>query len=794
MSNDNIVSQNDEQNKNIKKELLYFKDDILKDIKIFETKLNSKYNESQQSIEQKLKYYEEKIELLTEKISTFSNSSMQNTNLEERVDNLYKFKSKINEQVLKNEMKLDSTYKDLQDSIFKYDKLFSDTVIYPGIIGNLCKFKTFHEFMDYLIIQISQLNDFKDKNILDLKSYKTKLDNLIQSFKLQIDNITKSMTEFTTKSVNECEFKINELLKIYDEKMQNIRIENNKYFNKFNEEFNKMKKDWDKILQIKKEIYYQFDVETSNMKESYNNVALKFEGYKKEFNLIKNRFTQLSEFIKDVRFRVNLGNEITKRDVLNLSNKIDFSKKQIYIDKPNESYKRLIKNMKGSKFIDNWIIKYHKGEKRLSNTGRKSVINPNISDSFEKPNENFYKKFKRQKSVNIGLIKKNFLGNNFISNNQSLNIFNNLLTPQINNKIYEEEDSEKKSNNLSQIIHNKISENNKEDNFKIEKTNFIINNNNNNENKKSVNNNENNDKNEYNYNINNIINNNISNNYNNYNYDNNITEIQKTSPKTINIVNHNKIEHFVDLSSEAFKKFNPTNKTILRNKDSDKRYYIRHNVKFANSITNSPDKKVFNSDNINDSYGKSLIQSKSYSVFPTIYKNGRKELLSEENDEKKILKGTTNSARNYRTNKNESKNLIYNQKYLKIANTTKEKNKLFKNKNENLVKTIKQNNDSYTKNINNQVNENNDLQNKNIGIVDSNNSILNKSFLEKNDNNLNINKTQNVLKNKFFSSNLHEKDFSDNYYYNLMVNEDINRKSELKKSPKIFYGNFKKNN
>jgi hypothetical protein len=463
------------------------------------------------------------------------------------------------------------------------------------------------------------------------------------------------------------------------------------------------------------------------------------------------------------------------------------------VDKPNESYKRLIKNIKGSNFLENLINKYYKGENNLSNIRRKSVINPIINNSFEKLNENFSKKFKRQKSVNIGLIKNNDLGNK-LNSFHPLNIFNNLLTPQINNKIYEEEDSEKKNDNLSQIIHNKISENNKEDNFKIEKTNFIINNNNNNENKKSVNNNENNDKNEYNYNINNIINNNISNNYNNNNYDYNITEIQKTSPKTINIVNHNKIEHFVDLSSEAFKKFNPTNKTILRNKDSDKRYYIRHNVKFANSITNSPDKKVFNSDNINDSYGKSLIQSKSYSVFPTIYKNGRKELLSEENDEKKILKGTTNSARNYRTNKNESKNLIYNQKYLKIANTTKEKNKLFKNKNENLVKTIKQNNDSYTKNINNQVNENNDFQNKNIGIVDSNNSILNKSFLEKNDNNLNINKTQNVLKNKFFSSNSHEKDFSDNYYYNLMVNEDINRKSELKNSPKIFYGNFKKNN
>ncbi len=78
--------------------------------------------------------------------------------------------------------------------------------------------------------------------------------------------------------------------------------------------------------------------------------------------------------------------------------------------------------------------------------------------------------------------------------------------------------------------------------------------------------------------------------------------------------------------------------------------------------------------------------------------------------------------------------------------------------------------------------------------MDSNNSILNKSFLEKNDNNLNINKTQNVLKNKFFSSNSHEKDFSDNYYYNLMVNEDINKNSKLKKKSKTFYSNLKKNN
>ena len=44
----NIISENQSENQNItlQKELLYFKDDILKDLKRFESKLTSKYNET----------------------------------------------------------------------------------------------------------------------------------------------------------------------------------------------------------------------------------------------------------------------------------------------------------------------------------------------------------------------------------------------------------------------------------------------------------------------------------------------------------------------------------------------------------------------------------------------------------------------------------------------------------------------------------------------------------------------------------------------------------------------------
>ena len=244
MINNNDNSQETENKKlNYQKELLFFKDDILKDLKRFESKLTSKYNETQSSIQQKLNFYDEQFEKLTEKLSKIQNSDLNDKLIEEKINSLIKFKEKISEKIMTNEIKLDSTQKDLQNAMFKYDKMFTDTVIYPGLIGNSCKYKTFHEFIDYLLIQISQLNSFKEKNILDLKSYKTKLENLIQSFKLQIENITKSMTEFTTKSVNNCEERINDLLKIYDEKLIEVRIENNKYSNNVKEEFDKIQKD-----------------------------------------------------------------------------------------------------------------------------------------------------------------------------------------------------------------------------------------------------------------------------------------------------------------------------------------------------------------------------------------------------------------------------------------------------------------------------------------------------------------------------------------------------------------------
>ena len=378
------IQQNDEiQNPilSFKKDILYFKEDILKDVKIIENQIKINSKENIEKFESKFNEYDQKFEILIQKISNLSNLISTEKNLNEKVENLITFKNKLDEYITQNDIKYDLLYKDFHNAIFKYDKYFADSVFYPGIIGNLCKFKNFHEFIDYVLVNFKSLVKYKESNINDLKNYKTNLDNMIKSFHTKIDNLSKSCNEFTLYKIRENENKFNNTLKLYDDKIYNIKLENNKYSINIKNEFENLIKEWDKVLNIKTEIFNKFEKEVKFHKDIVNSVYKKFESFKKEFNLIKYRFTQLSEFIKDVRFRVNMGEDIKKRDMINLSKKIDFSKKQI-IEEDNEN-------------LNNYEEDGNK--KYINNKDRRLSVN------FNHLKNNFG--FKRLKSIEENLLK-----------------------------------------------------------------------------------------------------------------------------------------------------------------------------------------------------------------------------------------------------------------------------------------------------------------------------------------------------------------------------------------------------
>ena len=398
-----------EQEMILKKDLLYFKNDILKDIKQIEIKLNTKYNDNSNNFDLKFQEYDNKINTILNKISEITNLIPIDNNIKEKVEKINKKTEKIEEIITINEIKLNSIDKDLNSAIYKYDKMFSDTVIYPGIIGNLCKFKTFHDYIDYVLIEIKKLIEYKEKNVMDLKSYKKKLDTIIENFKLQTNNIIEYNKEYTNRKVNENEMKIYENLKIYDGIIKNIRIENAKFIIDSKKEYNNILKEWEKIIGIKNEIFIELNNQTEKIEESNNLIYRKLEGYKKEFNIIKNRFTQLSEFIKDVRFRINIGEDIKKRDVLRISKKIDFSKKQTI--------------KKGDIKDNNSLLDYNK-----------SYYEHLKKNSLKKNNESIL--ISRRFSLNNLSKKFSFNKLNFINNdsNSSISSIQNLSDEENNNK------------------------------------------------------------------------------------------------------------------------------------------------------------------------------------------------------------------------------------------------------------------------------------------------------------------------------------------------------------------------
>lgn len=350
------------QSQSIQKDIIYFKEDVLKDIRHLDSKLKLKLDTNIEKIDQKLKAYDSKFDSLIQKIADLSKLISNDNTIRERVDQLYAFKATTESTIITHEVKQNMISKELKDAIFKYDKAILDNLIYPGVIGNLCRFKTFKDFIDYLLKQDSLFITFRDKQILDLKSYKVKLEALTKSLQSQIDAITLSSTQYTNRAVSQCEERIKSLLKIYDDRLEDMRVENGKYAIQLKTQSNSLASEWSKVMNIKNEILVQFEAKVQEMKKSNLDLLKNYEGYKKEFKLIKNRFTQLSEFIKDVRFRINIGGTLKKKEANKMGNLIDFDKKQVLKEKEEDKKKPSVNHPRGSMLIESFLKKYIRGE------------------------------------------------------------------------------------------------------------------------------------------------------------------------------------------------------------------------------------------------------------------------------------------------------------------------------------------------------------------------------------------------------------------------------------------------
>ena len=474
--------------RNINTDLIHFKNDILKDVRDIKYSLMEKYSILEENLKQKMNQYDLTIKSFEQKIFELSKLITIDKSIKEKVESFNEFKEETRDNIFKQRAKFNEFENRINKEISGINDILLDSVIYPAVIGGNSKFKTFHEYMDFTLKEINDISLIKDKNGMDLKPFKKKIEQTVDAFRIQINNMyTKEMTN---NAINRSEERLQSLFRQYDEKIMNLKVENygsnvtnSNKFEEINsklkslENFKKNIENNTEILKIKKEIKKIYEIlrdffsfpEIKKEIEKKNQV---FSGVKQYINgfLDANQLTSMKKFSYGksnsngkIMERNNSVNITPFASTDKIKNKISFERKKLFNNnskdinnelllekKSSNSIKDKEKNSKDNVFISQkgFLINKVFSKKIKENSNEKKLINENI-ETEEMKNDNSEKNSDYEDNSLDNRLKKIYKEEEIITNkkvNDNTEVSNphqiKLLKRNNNNFIISEEDDE----------------------------------------------------------------------------------------------------------------------------------------------------------------------------------------------------------------------------------------------------------------------------------------------------------------------------------------------------------------
>ena len=422
--------------KNIRDDLILFKNETLRDLKDAEKLLLEKYGNLEFTIIEKIENFNKQFQKFNQKINEVSTFIDNLKEVQNNINILMVFKSKSENSLIDLRIKLKNLEKDSLNSFFNIGNVLKNSVIYPGVIGGSSKFKTFHELIDYTLSNISQYNQFKDKITKEVNNNKNNLDNKIDSLRNHVEIYLDKTQTLVTNEINSSEEKIQSLLKLYDEKMQNIKSENGKN---------------DMIIKKQiEELIINFKEQISEIKEKKKDLFLKYNDLNEknnqnnnEINNLRENYYKLSNIILDINDQIENINSINNLN--NINNEIEIDNRDNRVNNKNKKRDSFSKSLFRILSANNYDLKKSKHKKiersyrdninidkfqNLRNKGNYKTIETNKNNNNENEENNKASNFwgKSQSYKRFSLFKKN--ENIFKSKSKKDNInINNISEP-----------------------------------------------------------------------------------------------------------------------------------------------------------------------------------------------------------------------------------------------------------------------------------------------------------------------------------------------------------------------------
>lgn len=445
----------------INNDMKYFKNELLKEMKKIKQELFVKFSEYSLQLNEKIKQASIDNEQLDQKIEYISK------NIDDKITSFLNEKNKYNfdriisdlkDNIMTNDIKIQTMREELRQHKEQYEEVVKSNIYYQGMIGSGCKYRNMHQFIDFLLSSLNELNSTNNQKASEMRLYKTKVENIFHNINGQLNDITFGYKSYINQCMKDYETKISSQLRIYDEKFLELKthdLENKKGIEKKLSDYDEKYKTLDKLennININNEKLLE-DIKLSN-----NNLEKKMELYQQEFDEMKTKFQELLKYNKEIKSKLNSLNLFSKKKIINK----DEAKNEDYLfnndilnsefDMGNKKYKNQSTETLGVNY----------SEKKENS---KNVNNNNISRIYLKIGGRKYSKDSRKILKNERLEKFKYIYENE-NNNYDNKLFNKSLdsTQSINQENNKNEYTRIKSS-IPGIHTNKKKLKNKIDNY-----------------------------------------------------------------------------------------------------------------------------------------------------------------------------------------------------------------------------------------------------------------------------------------------------------------------------------------
>ena len=316
------------------------------------------------------------------------------------------FKNKTDEKIILYNIQIQEIYKEIHDIIFKYDKIYLDNFYYPDLIGEKdFRFKRFKDIIYFLLNNIDELNQFKNKQTLNLYEIGKKFEENIKFLIKQIEYAEKRMKVYTDNTKSDFEkiilIKSSENIK----KIESLKIDNSEIYNKLIDRTNKISFIHEKVENIQKDIDSQLKNNSEIFEQHINKIesmSSNFENINQEIDELKNKYNEINESLKK-----NKTNQLNNFKNINedFINNIKFMIKEEF-ETRNKNIENYLNELmiKNNNTITNKLEeKFYKFDEKINNI--KKEINEKNKYSFSSIQfainqiDNNLKEYKRSNSV-----------------------------------------------------------------------------------------------------------------------------------------------------------------------------------------------------------------------------------------------------------------------------------------------------------------------------------------------------------------------------------------------------------